>query len=323
MHDSRPLEDPSDIRRGQSQRLNRGLRWILLVMALLMVVIALVDYQMASPGKSRFFISLSMSGIALVSYLLLRAHRSQWVSPLLVVSALALTGWAIYSYGSVRAASALALLGVVVLAGTYLRLRSLVATTGASLLILGGLTWAEAGGRLVKPGLVPDFMFWLMGSVVMVVIGALLDFTRRATDEAHLRRLNQMEDRIRLEHERDQSLRRFKRIFRLNPTALMIQLAGTRAIQEVNPAFERSFGYQNDQLAGQQAGVLWADEKEWQAHLKVLFDKGRTDWQRGRWMHTDGQAIDVMICSELSEDPSGMLILTTVTDWSDDAGGSV
>jgi PAS domain S-box-containing protein len=323
MHDSRPLEDPSEIRRGQSRRLNRSLRWILISMAVLMAGIALVDYQSAPPGKSRFFISLSMCGVALLSYLLVRAHRSQWVSPLLVVSALAVTGWAMYTYGSVRAASGLALMGVVVLAGTYLRLRSLVATTAASLLILGALTWAEAGGHLVKPGLEPDFMFWVMGSVVVVLTGSLLLHSRRATDEAHLRRLNQLEDRLRMEHEREQSLRRFNRIFRLNPTALVIQLAGTQAIQEVNPAFERSFGYRSDQLAGQQAGVLWADERQWQEHLKVLFEKGRTDWQRARWVRSDGQAVDVMTCSELSEDNSGMLILTTVTDWSGDAGGRV
>lgn len=323
MHDSRPLEDPSEIRQGQSRRLNRSLRWLLISMAVLMAGIALVDYQSAPPGKSRFFISLSMCGVALLSYLMLRANRGQWVSALMVMSALVITGWAVLTYGSVRAASALALVGVVVLAGTYLRLRSLVATTGASLLMLGVLTWAEAGGRLVKPGFAPDFMFWFMGSVVMVVIGSLLHHTRRATDEAHLRRLNQMEDRLRLEHEREQSLRRFKRIFRLNPTALMIQFAGTQAIQEVNPAFERSFGYQSDQLAGQPAGILWADEQRWQEHLKVLFEKGRTDWQRGRWVRSDGQPVDVMTCSELSEDHSGMLILTTVTDWSGDASGRV
>jgi PAS domain S-box-containing protein len=321
MHDSRPLEDPAEIRRGQRERRNRGLRWILLSIAVLMAGVAWVDFQFAPPGKSRFFISLSMGGVALLCYLMIRANRLTWVSPLMVVSALAFTGWAILTYGSVRAASSLALVGVVVLAGTYLRRRYLVVTTGASLLLLGALTWAEAGGRLVKPGLAPDFMFWFMSSVVMVLMGSLLHHTRRATEEAHLRRLNQLEDRMRLEHERDQSQRRFKRIFRLNPTALMIQSAGTKAILEVNPAFERSFGYPSDALAGQQAGILWADEEQWQTHFNVLFERGRTDWQRGRWVRSDGQAIDVMTFSELSEDHSGMLILTTVLEWSGEAAG--
>jgi len=314
MHDSRPLEDPSAIQHSESRRRHRSLRWLLLSIALMMVAQAVVDVYLAPPGDTRYVISLLMGCVALLSYLLLRAHLGEWVIPLMVVSALLFTGWAMHSFGSVRAASVLALFGVVVLAGTYQRLPALLATTGASLLILGGLTWAEAAGHLVKPELAADFRFWVMGSVVMVVIGALLHHTRQATDEAHLRRLNQMEDRIRLEHERDLSIRRFGRIFQLNPNGLMIQLADTQAILEVNPAFERTFGYRGDQLVGQQTRCLWADEGERQAHARLLFAQGRTDWQRVRWSLSDGQAVDVMVYSELNEDPTGVLILTTVSD---------
>jgi PAS domain S-box-containing protein len=312
MLDSRPLEDPAEIRVAQSQRRRDSLRWVMGGIALLMVGMATVDHLLAPPGESRSFISLSMGGVALLSYLLLRVHPRRLGSPLMVVGILVTTAWAVYSYGSVRAAATLALLGAVVMAGTYLSLRALWATTVAGMLILGGLTWAEAGGHLVKPGLAADLRFWLMGSVIMAVIGALLHHTRRATDEAYLRQLNQSEERLRLEHERDRSQRRFQRIFRLNPTALMIQFAGTGAILEVNPAFGRDFGYPGDQLVGQPAGRLWAEESQWQAHAQRLFERGRTDWQHGLWLRSDGEAAEVLVCSELSEDPSGMLILTTV-----------
>lgn len=314
MHDSRPLEDPSAIQQSESRRRHRSLRWVLLSIALMMVAQAVVDVYLTPEGDTRYVISLLMGCVALLSYLLLRAQLGEWAIPLVVVSALLFTGWAMHSFGSVRAASVFGLFGVVVLAGTYQRLPALLATTGASLFILGGLTWAEAAGRLVKPEFAADFRFWVMGSVVMVVIGALLHHTRQATDEAHLSRLNQIEDRIRLEHERDLSVRRFGRIFQLNPNGLMIQQADTQAILEVNPAFERTFGYRGEQLVGEQTRCLWADEGERQAHSRLLFAQGRTDWQPVRWLVSSGQAIDVMVYSELNEDPTGVLILTTVSD---------
>lgn len=172
----------------------------------------------------------------------------------------------------------------------------------------------------MKPGLAPDLRFWLMGSVITAVIGALLHLTRKATNEAHLRQLNQMEDRLRLEHERDQSQHRFKRIFRLNPTALMIQFAGTRTVLEINPAFERGFGYPGDQLVGRAAGVLWVDEPQRQAHCKRLFEQGKTGWQPADWRRSDGLTVEVLVSIELNEDPGGLMILTTVVDASDAQG---
>lgn len=323
MLDSRPLEDPTEIRKSQRRDSRTSARWVMVTIALLMLGMALVDHLLAPKGDSRSLISFSAGAIALL-YLTLQARPRRWESPLMVVGVLVFTAWAVHSYGSVRSASTMALLGAVVMAGTYLSLRALWATTAAGLLILGGLTWAEAGGRLATPGFAPDLRFWLMGSVIITVIGALLHHTRKATDEAYLRQLNQLEDRLRLEHERDRSQRRFQRIFRLNPTALMIQFAGTRTVLEVNPAFERDFGYTGDQLVGRPAATLWADEPSWQTHCERLFERGRTNWQHADWRRSDGRVVEVLVSSELTEDPGGLLILTTVVDGPDtpDAGGA-
>jgi PAS domain S-box-containing protein len=316
MHDSRPLEEPDEIRQGLRQSSHRSARWMMVVMTLLMLGMALADQLWAPPGASRSFNSLSMGGAVLLSYLMLRRRRPQWLTPLLAGGLLFIAA-EIYNEGSVRSAATLGLLGAVVMAGTYLSLRALWVATAAGLSILGALTWAEAGGHLVKPGLAPDLRYWLMGSVSVGVIGVLLYHMRKATDEAYLRQLNQMEDRFRLEHERDQSLRRFQRIFRLNPTALMILFAGTRTVREVNPAFERGFGYTGDQLLGQPVGLLWVDDPSWQAHCRRLFEKGRTGWQHADWRRSDGQVVGVLVSSELTEDSDGLLILTTVLDAAD------
>lgn len=312
MIDSHSMEDPADIQRRQRLRRLSGLQWVLLLIAAAMFGMALMDQLIAPPGHSRSAISLCMGLSSLFAYLMIRFDRRRWVVPFLVVSALAFTTWAVASYGSVRASSALAYIGVIVLAGTYLTLGSLVWTTLATMVILGGLTWAEANLLLDKAEMAADMRYWLMACVIMVVIGAQLRQTRRATEEAHRRRISHMEDRHRLEDERDRSLRRFQRIFRLNPAAMMIQSAGTRNIVEVNPAFERAMGYRAEEIVGSSASDLWAEPRQWLEHSEVLHEKGRTQWRLEQWRKGTGEVTEVVISSELVEDPSGMLVLTTV-----------
>lgn len=314
MIDSRPPEDPADVERQQDSHQHSSRRRVLLSITLTMLGTALVDHLLAPPGMALSHIALSMGGIALIAYLLVRSDRRPWASPLVVVGVLVLTAWAVVSHGSVRSASAFAFLFAVVMAGTYLSLRSLLATTVAGVLLLAGLTWAEATGHLPPAGMQADLRYWLMGSVIMVLIGTQLYLTRKATEAVYLRHLAQVEDRLRLEHERDRSQRRFQRIFQLNPTPLLVQAAGSRAVLEVNPAFERRFGYAAGQVVGQPAARLWADPAQWQAHCQALFEHGRTDWQPAHWLSAGRQALDVLVCSELNEDSAGLLILTSVVD---------
>lgn len=308
------LEEPSEIERNHLQHQNRNLRWVMLILALFMLGMAVADHLLAPANDSRAYISLSMSGVALLAYLGLGHRRRRWEGALVLTGVIVVTTWSVYSYGSIRSSSGFAFQGAVVMAGTYLSLRALLITTGSSMAILGGLTWAEAGGHLPPAGMQPDLRYWLMGSAILLLIGLQLFHTRRATDEAYRRRLGQMEERLRLEHERDRSMRRFRRIFQLNPTSLVVQAASTQAVVEVNPAFERCFGYSGSQVEGLRAEAFWADAQQWQAHCQILFEKGHTGWQQALWRHADGRAVEVMVCSELNEDPGGLLILTTVVD---------
>lgn len=314
MLDSRPLEIPEEIQRSQSERWNLSLRGLVLLIAVSMAGMAAVDWVLSRPGISGTLIALATSGVALLLYTSLRSDRRAWHGPLLVAGILAVTAWSVYSRGSVRSASAFGLLTAVVVAGTYLSLRALLVTTAAAMLVLGGLTWAESGGYLVTAVTAVNIRYWLMGSVIILLIGVQLHQTRKTADEAYVRQLNQMEDRVRLESERDQSLRRFRRIFVLNPTALMIQSATTQAVLEVNPAFERCFGWSAEQIVGRPSRVLWADEHAWHEHRDLLFKQGRTDWQRGQWNGFDGRTTDVLVSSKLCEDNADMLIMTTAIE---------
>ena len=63
---------------------------------------------------------------------------------------------------------------------------------------------------------------------------------------------------------------------------------------------------------GLKAEFLWADDEQWQAHNRLLFAQGNTDWRPVRWLKSDGQEVDALVYSELNEDPAGPLVLTTV-----------
>lgn len=322
MHDSRPLEEPQEIQRSLFRQVRHSVEWVMLSIAVLTMGLSFVDHFFSPQGESRSVISLTMCVTSLAVWRLVRRHRLRAAVAILVVVILLVTGWAVSSYGSVRAAAALSLVGAVVLAGTYLSPPALVATTASAIGLLGGLTWSESHGLLPPASMAADIRFWLMGSVIILVVGSMLLHSRQLTDEAHMSRLNQMEERQRLEWERDQSLRRFQRIFLLNPTPLLVLVANTQAVSEINPAFARLFGYRAEELAGRSAGALWADAAQWEAHQRELFGNGRAAWAHVRWRCRDGATREVLVSSQLIEDMGGLLILITVVDAADGAAGT-
>ncbi len=319
MAETHPLDDPGDIRREHSERHDRGMGWLLLTVTVAMICMATVDHVSAPAGMSRAPISLTLSLVSFCAYLLFRFGQRRWIMSMLAVSVLAITGWAVGSYGSVRAASTMGTFGVIVLAGTYMGRRGLLSTTFAGAAMLGGLTWAEYNKLLPKADLEPDLRYWAMASVLLVLTAVLLWHSRRAMEDAHYRRLSQMEDRLRLEQERDRSLRRFRHIFHMNPAPSMIQSASTLNILDVNSAFERCLGFAEASLVGNPVKSLWVDAEQWSAHSEILFDKGRSGWRKERWKHASGGELELMVFSEVIEDHKGLLVLTTIAQCQDEA----
>lgn len=318
MAETHPLDDPGEIRREHSERHDRGMGWLLLTVTVAMISMATVDHVAAPTGMSRAPISLTLGVVSFCAYLLFKFGKRRWIMSMLAVSVLAVTGWAVGSYGSVRAASTMGAFGVIVLAGTYLGRRGLLACTLGGAAMLGGLTWAEHNGHLPKADLLPDFRYWSMAAVLLVLTAVLLWHSRKAMEEAHYRRLSQMEDRLRLEQERDRSLRRFRHIFHMNPAPSMIQSATTLNILDVNSAFERCMGFAEANIVGNPVKALWVDQAQWLAHSDVLFEKGRSGWRQERWRHASGKDLSVMVFSEVIEDPKGLLVLTTIAQCPDE-----
>jgi PAS domain S-box-containing protein len=312
MLDSMPLDDPGQIHQDARARLLRGQRWAVASVVLTMLVMALVEFRFPPPGRSGEWVAAALAVAALAMWWTLRRPGHRWEGGLLVLAVLFAGVLSAVHLGTVRSISTLAFLAAVVVAGTYLSLRAMLLTTVAGLVLLAGLTGAEAHGLLPGAVMAVDLRFWAMGSGLLAVTALVLMHARHVTEVAYLRRLGQMEDRLRLERERDQSLQRARRLFQINPTALVIQRAGSQAVQEVNPAFERLLGYPAAALTGQAMAGLWLDGAAWAEHGQRLMERGRTGWEVAQWRHADGQPRRLAVSSEWLDDKAGALVLTTV-----------
>jgi PAS domain S-box-containing protein len=310
--DSRPIEHPSEVLRYLSGARYTSLKWMLMGIAMLMFGLAVEEVLIAPKNDSRVGLAAIMGCIALLAYVALGVFRSKFMNLPLVMSVVLMGGWAMFDFGTVRASSSLSMIAAVVLAGAFLSRSYVVLVAVACLIVLGALTWAEAHGLLATPNFDTGIRFWSLGCAVLLIIGAVLSYMRRATDEAHVRLLNQMEDRSRLEQERDQWRRNFSRIFRLNPTPLMIHSSSSQTVLDVNPAFEHCFGHSHEQLLGRGSKFMWADGKTWQTHLEDLLFRGQEGWMDGQGLASDGRHFPVCVRSVLSGQQSGSYILTTV-----------
>jgi PAS domain-containing protein len=316
MFDSVPLDDPSEIPQAARLRLEHDQRWLLVSVLALMLSMAVVDLLSAPLQVIPFMVLCTLAIAVLCLWWAVRRKGYRWRAGVLVLAVLLVGTFSAVHHGSVRAAPVFAYIAAVVIAGTYLRRWALMAAAAAGLLLLAALIRAEVLGWLPQADMAADVQFWSTNSGILFVMGVALVNARRVMEQAYLRRLGQIEERMRLEQERDQSGRRFRRLFHINPTALVIQVAASRTVTEVNPAFERLMGRPLDAVRGCSGGALWADQPAWDRHCRRLFSVGHTGWEQATWLQADGHPRRLWVSSELIEGAGGPLVLTTAMDRS-------
>ena len=155
---------------------------------------------------------------------------------------------------------------------------------------------------------------WLTHSSVLVVVAILVFYSRKRANIALAQKMEELQLRKRTEHERDRSMEWFARIFRTSPSPMLAQSARTGAILDVNPAFERCYGYTSEQVLGRVDAFLWADPEQRASYLERLFARRRTDQERVTGLRADGSHFEALISSEMGDDPQDRLIITTVAD---------
>jgi PAS domain S-box-containing protein len=294
-----------------------ALRLTSLVIGCTGLLVLLMELVLAAPGDHEAWVAGGLTVMAWFCYGLTRAGRTRYVAHVIVAAVLGAAIFSAITYGSVRTAVGFLFMGSVVGAGIFLGRTALIVTTVASIGSLGALTWAEAAGLLThRPDFSVSLRVWITHSTTVLVCALTVHHARLRTNRALRLQAQEFERRKTTEQERDRSLERFARIFRTSPSPMLAQSARTGSILDVNPAFERGYGYTRDQVLGRQETFLWANPAQREVYLQQLYQHRHMDQFACEGRRADGRVFKALISSEMGTDREDKLIITTVTDVS-------
>ena len=269
---------------------------------------------LSSPNPMETWATAALAVIGWVTVLLLRRGYSSYMPHLVVYSVLTAASLQVLAFGSVRTAGGFLFVAAVAGAGIFLGRTALIGSVLYSVTSLGLLTVAELRGWLKTPNFQVGVKVWLTHATVLSVVAVLVYYSRSRAQMAFEAQVAELEHRKRIEQERDLSNERFARIFRTSPSPMLAQSARSGAILDVNPAFERCYRYTRDQLLGRADTFLWAEPEQRAAYLRRLFADRRADQEHVTGLRSDGSHFEALISSEMGNDPQDLLIITTVTD---------
>ncbi len=290
-----------------------GLQSLLLLLLLgLPVVLALSVFQ--NSGEVQIGIVLVAIVLTSVAYWLLRKGQHLWSCYMVVFLMIACSTAGMAAYGSVRSALVLGFAAALVTAGMRLGKKALVFTVLASAGILGVLTWAEMSGRLGQPDFVVNARFWLIQILLLTGI-AVSVFTSR---QVVLKAVRQQLAELKLREQAEQQLRvsedRFSRIFRNSPAAIVVMTLPDMKVLDVNPAFERMYGYAREEVIGKTDAMLWNDPQVRKTFRLQMDAHGRIINFALDARAKDGRVFNVLLSSEMEGQGPDRIVVSTITD---------
>lgn len=293
--------------------LRRTLQLALSVIGVVALVVAVYIYFQGIDRSIAIAPGL-ISGFAIVDEVLLRRQKIRLATDLMVIGLLVAATVSIITFGSVRTAGVILLVGAVVCAGIFASRRALLLTTLAAVGLVCILSWVEWQGLMERRSLAITASAVVTYVACLVVVAMMVYYSRRRDEQAMARLQDELEVRRRTEHERDRSLHRFMRIFHNSPTPMLAQSARDGIILDVNPAFERCYGLAREELLGRLDTPLWADPEQRAEYMAMLGRLRRTDQVPVRSLRADGSPFDALVSSELSDNPDDRLVITTLVD---------
>lgn len=295
------------------KRYSRGLRSLLLMLLVGLPLVMLLSLTQRSATAQILVMAVAFV-LTCLGYWLLHKGHYQWTSHLLVFSLIGLSSAGMVAYGSVRSALLLGFVGAVVAAGMTQGKKALIAAVVLSTLALGLLCWAELSGLLATPDFKINLRFWAVNVLLLTGIAVSVYTSRqvvlRALREQHaeLKRREEAEDRQRLSEDR------FSRIFRSSPSAIVVQALEDMTVLDVNPAFERLYGYTRDEFIGGTDAVLWNTPSERKALLRQMSVTGRVINLPIEGRAKDDRRLHVLLSAEIEGMGHGRIVVSTITD---------
>lgn len=295
------------------KRYSHGLRSLLLMLLVSLPMVLGLSLAQEIGHLQIIVITVALALTAL-GYWLLHLGHYQWTSYLLVYSLIGLSAAGMLAYGSARSALLLGFVGAVIAAGMMQGKKSLISAVVISALVLGLLSWAEQAGLLVKPDFAVDLRFWLVNVLLLTGIAGSVYTSRRVVlralreQHAELRRREKAEDELRLSEDR------FSRIFRNSPAAIIVQDLEAMTVLDVNPAFERLWGYSREESIGGTDAHLWNDLAARKAFQRQMAATGRAINLPLEGRRKDGRLINALLSTEIEGRGQGRIVVSTITD---------
>jgi PAS domain S-box-containing protein len=273
----------------------------------------LIDRLSGVPATADSMMTLVLAVMGTLSWLLLKTRHYNSVVWLLVVFLFGMAAASTWFFGSVRTINVVLILMGQVAAGIFLSRRGLQWTTGAAMLLLGVLTWADAAGVLPgKPLFVVGWRTWMTQSASLLGVAAMMYLTRTQVRMAQALHLKEATQRLKAQLDRDLGQDRFARLFHSSPTPIFVQSVRTGAILDVNKAFERTLGYARKDVLNRRESFLWQQDEDLKRFVRDRRATRRTGWYPITALCRDGRPLGLQISCERDDDPNDGLLITAM-----------
>jgi PAS domain S-box-containing protein len=129
--------------------------------------------------------------------------------------------------------------------------------------------------------------------------------------QAELAARKKIEQALRLSEDR------YSRIFRSSPVAIIVQSADDRVVLDVNPAFERLYGYERGEYVGTVNDYsLWDNPAERSRLAREVMQHGRVTGFQTRGKRKDGSTFDALVAVSLEGAGPGQIVVSNIADVS-------
>lgn len=254
-----------------------------------------------------------LSGMGLLAWGLLKTRHFAIVSWMVVATLFAMVVISTVTFGSVRTVNVALIVVALVAVGLLLSCQALIWTTTAAVLLLGGLTWADAAGWLLgQPAFEVGWRTWWSQAGCVVGVAVMMYLSRTQMSAAQRLHVDEAIARLQAQLDRDLEQERFSRVFQSSPAPIFVQSARTGVILDVNPAFERTLGYRRKEVVNKRDGFLWQHDKDHEAFSRERRLLRRTAWHPITAICRNGQTLSLHICSQRDDDPQDSLVITAL-----------
>jgi len=268
-------------------------------------------------GASRVVVVIALLSVVLWAlWLPFRQGRIRLVAHALIGSMLLGTTLATALDGSVRSSAVIAMMATVVLAGSFLPRRGMIAVGLYCALVLGLFNWLEQRGVFVPGSMRMGWAVWIVHTSVIATILVSVFFGRYRLMKAYSRLAQSLNQTLETETDLRASEERFRALFRGNPAACLVQALNTRMVVDVNDAYADMCGFSRQEMLGQPPPLLWADPAESDAFRAQLKAHGRVRGMRALGRRRDASLFEALMYAEVLQNGPERLLIVMVIDVS-------